>query len=209
MGYTVKAILFVLYLLALSQSPAQMHLIQGVPDVRQSTDYSCGAAALQSVLLYWGHEYMETDLMKMLRTTADSGTQPSDIVRVAQELKLNVELRQNMTYQDLERIIDKNIPVIICAQAWREGENLEKKWSDIWNAGHYMVIIGYDQNNIYLEDPWLLTQIAYIPRAEFLDRWHIYEGEAPLDDSDTKMFQMGILIKGKQPVIPPKLFRLE
>ncbi len=31
-------------------------ILSGVPDTRQSTEYSCGAAALQAVLGYWGRD---------------------------------------------------------------------------------------------------------------------------------------------------------
>ena len=38
-----------------------------MPDTRQSTEYSCGAAALQAVLGYWGRDIGEEDLMEMLK----------------------------------------------------------------------------------------------------------------------------------------------
>ena len=37
-------------------------LLEGVPDVRQSTSYSCGTAALQAVLHYYGIEEREDRL---------------------------------------------------------------------------------------------------------------------------------------------------
>ena len=48
---------------------------------RQTTEYSCGPSALQSVLSYWGKEVDETELMKLLHTTAEEGTYPDDIAR--------------------------------------------------------------------------------------------------------------------------------
>ena len=53
---------------------------------RQSTEYSCGASALQSVLSYWGKDLDEEELMKLLKTTYETGTYPEDIIRVSREL---------------------------------------------------------------------------------------------------------------------------
>ena len=61
-------------------------LLSTVPDVRQSTPYSCGAAALQAVLNYYGVYKRERALMDMLKTSEGMGTSPDNIVRVAKEL---------------------------------------------------------------------------------------------------------------------------
>ena len=38
--------------------------------------------------------------------------------------------------------------------------------------GHYMVVIGIDNQNVYFEDPAILGSRGYITDQEFLDRWH-------------------------------------
>jgi predicted double-glycine peptidase len=48
-------------------------------DIRQSTEYSRGAAALQAVLGYWGRYIGKEDMRKMLNTNEESGTYPDDI----------------------------------------------------------------------------------------------------------------------------------
>ncbi|MGR8942296.1 MAG: cysteine peptidase family C39 domain-containing protein [Gammaproteobacteria bacterium] len=52
---------------------------------RQSTEYSCGAACLQSMLSCWGRDLDEEDLITLLHTTPETGTYPDDIVRVAKK----------------------------------------------------------------------------------------------------------------------------
>jgi hypothetical protein len=53
-----------------SASPSSLpSLLEGVPDVRQSTGYTCGAAALQAVLAYWGTQEREDRLAARLRST--------------------------------------------------------------------------------------------------------------------------------------------
>ena len=69
---------------------------------RQSTEYSCGASALQAVLSYWGKDLDEKELMKILHTTPETGTYPDDIVRAARELGFDAEVKDNLTINDLE-----------------------------------------------------------------------------------------------------------
>src|SRR5262245_25399786 len=54
-----------------------------VPDVRQATDYTCSASALQAVLAYYGVEKREDELAKELGATPEDGAPPEAIVRVA------------------------------------------------------------------------------------------------------------------------------
>jgi hypothetical protein len=78
-------------------------LLATVPDVRQSTNYSCGAAALQAVLSYYGIDKRERALMDMLKTSESTGTSPDNIVRVARELGLQAEVREKLEYGDIVR----------------------------------------------------------------------------------------------------------
>lgn len=173
-----------------------------LPDTRQSTNYSCGAASLQAVLMYWGIEYREGQLMEMLNTDPDNGTNPEDIVRVAEELGLTAELKENLTLEDLEESLENGIPVIVAGQAWRDGEDLEKPWSEVWESGHYMVVIGMDEENVYFEDPSLLGSRGFMPLEEFSDRWHDYDG-------DVNYYGLGIFIEGKEPSPPPELMHID
>ena len=62
------------------------------PLVSQETDFSCGSAALFSVLRYWKGDifpfYHEAQLWPALGTTEEKGTEPSKIVQVAKEYGL-------------------------------------------------------------------------------------------------------------------------
>lgn len=179
-------------------------LFSGVPDTRQSMEYSCGAAALQAVLGYWGRDIGEEDLREMLNTNPDSGTYPDDIIRAAQELGLKPEYGENLTLVDIEASVKKGVPVMIDCQAWRSVSEQNESWADIWGDGHWMVIIGLDDENVYFEDPYILGTRGFMPRREFLERWHNPRG---LDPSDTvKQNHVGIFIGGDKPAgsRPPK-----
>lgn len=187
--------------------PLAAKLPAGVPDVRQSTGYSCGAAVLQAVLSYWGTSEREDRLMARLHTTPQNGTSPDNIVRVAREYGLKAELREGLTLEDLEAALRKGLTVIVDLQAWRQKD--DKPWTETWDDGHYMALLGMDANNLYFEDPSLLGSRGFIPRAEFLDRWHDYEGDPPLDAGDRKYVHMSIFIKGDHRVSPAALVAVE
>ena len=168
-----------------------------MPDTRQSTEYSCGAAAMQAILGYWGRDIGEEDVREMLNTNEESGTYPDDIIRVAQALGLQAEYKENMSMADLENYVAEGIPVIVDCQAWRSVSQYNESWADTWNNGHWLVVIGIDENNVTLEDPYILGDRGFMPREEFLARWHNVRG---LDETDTgKQIHMGIAIRGERP----------
>ena len=174
-------------------------LLSNVPDVRQSTTYSCGAAALQAVLSYYGIDKRERALMDMLKTTEEAGTSPDNIVRVAKELGLQADPRENLTYEDLIKAYREAVPVICAIQAWTDAPPGKRNWTSDWEDGHYVIVIGADEQFVYVEDPSLLGSRGVIPKQEFLDRWHDYTGAAPFDPSDRAYVRLGIFISGKTP----------
>lgn len=168
-----------------------------MPDTRQSTEYSCGAAAMQAVLGYRGRDIGEEDIREMLNTNEVSGTYPDDIIRVAKALGLQAEYKENMSMADLENYVAEGIPVIVDCQAWRSVSQYNESWANTWNNGHWLVVIGIDENNVTLEDPYILGDRGYMSREEFVARWHNVRG---LDETDTgKQIHMGIAIRGERP----------
>jgi len=190
-----------------AESPAG--LLDSVPDVRQSTTYSCGAAALQAVLCYWGIEAREDSLMRALGTNEEAGTSPDNILRVAGECGLQASIREGMTLEDLERSVRAGIPVIADIQAWRDAPEAGFPWAGEWEDGHYVIVLGVDERNVYVEDPSLLGTRGVIPRAEFVERWHDYEGAPPRDASDRDYVRAGIVIAGREALTRPLFTRVD
>ncbi len=181
---------------SLARDSASLPLL-AVPDVRQSNGYACGASALQAILAYWGIEEREDRLVARLHSTPEAGTHPLDILRVAREFGLTADLREGLDLADLDRALAAGTTVIVDLQAWRGETALP--WSKTWDDGHYMVLLGADRENLYFEDPSLLGARGLIPRQEFVDRWHDYEGEPPLDPTDRMYVHAAIFITGSRP----------
>ncbi|MBI3925261.1 MAG: C39 family peptidase [Armatimonadetes bacterium] len=172
-----------------------------VPDVRQSTPYSCGAAALQAVLAYWGVELREDQLMERLGTDPEVGTPPDAILRVARELGLQADLREGLALEDLAAALEQGVPVIVAMQAWRDGPG--SPWAEEWDDGHYVVVIGLDAEKVVVEDPSLLGSRGFLPRAEFVERWHDVDGQG------RRYVRCGIFLRGTRPCPPPELRPVE
>jgi predicted double-glycine peptidase len=184
-------------------------LLLGVPDVRQSTVYSCGASALQAVLQYYGLEEREDTLIKECKTTAAMGTQPAQIMKAAKARGLTATLKEGLDLNALEAAVWEKIPVICAIQAWSDSKTPGFSWAKDWEDGHYVIIIGLDAKNVYVEDPSLLGSRGMIPRAEFVERWHDYEGKPPFDKTDRAYRAMGIFITGLKPAPPTPFTRVE
>jgi predicted double-glycine peptidase/uncharacterized membrane protein len=164
---------------------------------RQSTEYSCGASALQSVLSYWGKDLDEEELMKLLKTTPETGTYPEDIIRVARELGFVAELKENLSIEDLEKSTNKGIPVIALGQAWRSRADANKALEEDWQDGHYVVILATDKDYVYFEDPFIRMGKGFMPKKRFEKHWHNIGGRTPTDAS--KQTHLGIIIRGDRP----------
>ncbi len=164
---------------------------------RQSTEYSCGASALQAVLSYWGKDLDEEELMKLLHTTPETGTYPEDIVRVAHELGFEAEVKENLTINDVEKSTKKGNPVIVLGQAWRSREESGKAVADDWEDGHYVVILAVDKEYVYFEDPFVRMGKGFAPRQMFEEHWHNIGGKTLAGAS--KQMHLGIFIRGNKP----------
>jgi len=179
-----------------SSSPrnVQLDVLTGLPDIVQSTDYSCGPACLQAVLSYYGEEICEKELMERMRTAPHNGTDPEDIVRVARELGFNAAMRTDLEIGDLAASVRIGAPVIIAAQAWAGESPPSAPWADEWEHGHYMVVIGVHDGLVYLEDPATKEHIGVLPVEELNDRWHNYIGESHDHPQAERVRGLGIFI---------------
>jgi predicted double-glycine peptidase len=187
------------FFLLRSPAPELNHL----PLTRQSTDYTCGPASLQSILAYYGEEWSEDTLAREVKSDPEEGTNYREIVRFARSKGLTADAREGMTIDDLARAIKEHRPVIVAIQAW--GDHQEK-YADDWEDGHYAIVVGVDDDNVYLMDPSTLGNYTFIPIPQFLARWH--DAEKGPDRRMNKLVQFGIIFgKDKGPSYNPELVK--
>ena len=149
-----------------------------VPLCRQATSYTCGPAALQSILGYYNEEYQEDYLAYHLHTKVCVGTDFRDILSFCHHISFKASFEEFGTISILKKYIDQSIPVLILLQAWSA---VRRDYTTSWGDGHYVVACGYDEHNILFMDPSTLGHYTYIPNQEFLNRWHLEDSYGVYD----------------------------
>ncbi|MGH7271770.1 MAG: C39 family peptidase [Polyangiaceae bacterium] len=173
-----------------------------VPVVRQRRDFSCGAAATLALLRYWLPDaYAATEegaLYGPLGTTEARGTEPEPIVAFLRHNGLDARYRHtDVTVADLERAVDAREPPIVDLQAWTDHG---APYAETWDAGHYVLLVGYDDKRLYFVDPSSMTPTghAFLARGEFDERWHDLAGE-----QDQRVRRMAVFVRGVRGARPP------
>jgi predicted double-glycine peptidase len=165
-----------------------------LPEVQQPDEYSCGVASLMAILAYYGtgpEDY--DDLKKQIGTTQKSGTDYHRMLRFAKEQGLRADVMHHMTLGQLEACLLEGKPVVCAIQAYAENTPARQR-ADVYKRednGHYLVAIGYDDDNIYFMDPSLTGRRGFLPKAEFQARWHDNEGTA---DQPKLISHLGLVI---------------
>lgn len=155
-----------------------------VHNVVQTTNYTCGPAALSTVLGFYGLKRSEDDLIGPLATSPDWGTEPYDMVTYAKSLGFDVIARE-ISIKELRSFLDQGSPVILPVQEWAE-PNIDMRLT--MDNGHYVVAVGYVKDGFIFQDPSLETGPGYLSVAELIERWHDY------DINGTCLRQWGIVL---------------
>lgn len=168
------------------------------PSVRQATSYTCGAAALQSVLAYYGKDFPEKDLAEKLGTNSDDGTDSERMAAFAKKCGLSAYLG-SLSFKDIRSALDRKWPVILAIQAYADKSPEEYK-KDYQN-GHYVVVIGYDEAGLYFADPSMYHR-GFLSYDECAKRWH------DIDDN-RKVRNLALIIAGRPKFDMDKARRIE
>lgn len=153
--------------------PIKVHL----PDLRQHADYTCGASAMQSICEYFGvGPETEDEFMSLLGSDPEEGTNPRRILALGEQLGLQVRAGNGWSIEDLTAELEQENPVLVLIQAWGDPVEEEANYPR-YDDGHYVVVVGYDDQYIYVEDPSLKGVRGTIPHRDFLERWHDEGGD--------------------------------
>jgi predicted double-glycine peptidase len=141
----------------ISETDAPPNLLH-VPHYLQSDDSTCGPASLRMVMAYYGLELSEKDLADASGHSYESGCRSEDMASAAKNLGFDVYLKNNSTIEDLSRLVNAGAPVIV---DWFCGDPPE---------GHSSVVIGVNDKNIYILDPYL-EEMRVVPKEDFRRCW--------------------------------------
>ena len=133
-----------------------------LPHFEQSRDGMCLPACTRMMLAYWGQTLSESRIAKILGTKA-FGTPISNIERLQQQ-GYQIEFG-SLTVEQLKGHLLNNHPVIV--RVWTA-------MLDYWQAeatSHVVVVVGFDDNRVYLNDPALPQAPQSTSWDSFLAAW--------------------------------------
>lgn len=99
------------------------------------------------------------------------GVDDNRIARAAKSLGLKVQIENESTFNDIERWLQKGVPVIV---DWFTRGRSDYEDSEVAD-GHYSVVAGLDDEYIYLQDPEI-GNIRKIEREDFMKVWFDFTG---------------------------------
>ncbi len=130
-----------------------------VPYYHQKTGYTCGPASLEMVFAFFKKNIKEQDISKLAKTQPLYGTIHKYMIDVSRRSGFYCFVHENANIHNIKHFIDLSLPVIV---HYKEPSS---------NDGHYSVIIGYDKDNLIMNDPWN-GKCFKIKFDDFDKRWH-------------------------------------
>jgi hypothetical protein len=135
-----------------------------VPPVAQAPGM-CGPASVRAVLEYYGDERTEAFLAGLMGATPDDGVEAPVMVEAVKGLGYGAYWRDETPIDDVRRLVmDERTPVIV-------------DWFST-NMGHYSVVVGIDENFVYLQDPEI-RGLRAITLEEFVNVWFDFAETPP------------------------------
>ena len=132
----------------------------------------CGPASLKIVLEYYGVNKSEEELAGLCKVKRGLGTDDKAIKIAAEKLGFKVKIKNNSSFKDIEKWLKKEVPVIVDWFTKGRTDYGDSSTAD----GHYSVVMGLDDEFIYLQDPEL-GAMRKINRDDFMRVWFDFKGE--------------------------------
>ena len=143
-----------------------------LPDVSQETSYSCGASAVSAICRAYGvGEADESWYREKLGSDDITGTDENRIRDLLDSLGLSTIVTTGTTDDQIKAWLDGHAPVLMLIQAW--GDMPTDYGNPRSDNGHYVVAIGYTDEELIVEDPALSNTRGYLPWEELATRWHL------------------------------------
>jgi hypothetical protein len=120
------------YVLNVKGSPSPGKTLLNISSFQQTTEYTCGPAAVVSLLRYYGKEGDEMTISGEMGTSTTTGTTPEQMTTWLNNHAFTASWHKEGTLEMLRNNLSDNIPTLV-------------EWSD-W-GGHWVLVIGYDTRN--------------------------------------------------------------
>lgn len=132
-----------------------------VPHLQQQTDGDCLAACAAMVLAYLNVAVDYPSLLDLLKIKPFGA--PARNIKLLEQLDVNVSYR-NTDMGGLEELLLESHPII----AFVRTADLPY-WA--YSTDHAIVIVGFDDTNVYLNDPHFIDAPLKVARGDFELAW--------------------------------------
>jgi len=126
----------------------------------------CGPAVIKMVLDFYGIDKSEAEVAILSNKDDDLGIGDEDIKRTLEGEGLKVEIKNFASFEDIQTALDKEVPVIV---NWMTRGRADYDEDDLVD-GHYSVVVGLDEENIYLQDPEV-GRLRKLLKKDFIRVW--------------------------------------
>jgi len=140
-----------------------------VPIKGQWYDFDCGVTITYSLLKYFKVKVTYEDVLKASKVCPVNGIKPNRLINLFKKFGLDAVCESNKNIRFLIKQINADNPLIVLIQARKE---YKKSWSNSWIHGHYVAVIGYDKNRVFIYDPSMGGSIKTYTHKQFYNRWH-------------------------------------
>jgi predicted double-glycine peptidase len=113
-------------------APRKGLTLLNIKGFQQTTEYTCGPAAVVTLLGYYGMKGDEMVIAKEMGTSTTCGTTPEQMATWLDTHGFSASSHENGTLDTLRNNLDNKIPTLV-------------EWSD-W-GGHWVLVVGYDTRN--------------------------------------------------------------
>lgn len=109
----------------------------------------CGPACIAMILGALGQTVTTNAVVAASGMQGDNGLMQSQVVNAAKAFGLSMDWSAGYTLADLKRFIDEGRPPI----ALIKYGNIPDRVDVNYTGGHYVVVVGYDDQRVYINDP--------------------------------------------------------
>ena len=114
------------------QQPVPGLTLLNVDSYQQTTEYTCGPAAVLTLMHYYNRNVAEMTIAAEMGTSTTTGTTPEQMATWMDNNGFDASWHENGSLEKLRENLANNTPTLV-------------EWSD-W-GGHWVLVIGYDTRN--------------------------------------------------------------
>jgi len=137
---------------------------------RQELNASCVPAAAKIVLNYLEIPIESEAYLRKILKTKITGTNIFNLGYLKDETAWNIDVKTELgTLSELENYIEQEkIPIIVL---------VDTAFLDYWNlsTAHVLVVVGFDEDNIIVNDPYHEEIDLSIPNSKFIQAWSAFQ----------------------------------